>query len=226
MTDVRGHLGDWLAGSAGGPGGAGCARPAATGPGDASCSGGRPQPAAVSTADTPSGPSDSSASTAGTGHRCGRRACCCTPRPAPGPAGSSALVNRPGRRGWADRGLVGLRPELQAVDPLTATLAMVDVRWAYLDEAGTARQHSRYRYLLRRSDSGQLAIQVVIDTTPTLPDRDGRDWSQSVELPACPCVGGHPVPPPGNSGHPDATPALGAKLLVRGGLRRCGEPGR
>jgi hypothetical protein len=111
MTDVRGHLGDWLAGSAGGPGGAGCARPAATGPGDASCSGGRPQPAAVSTADTPSGPSDSSASTAGTGHRCGRRACCCTPRPAPGPAGSSALVNRPRRRGWADR---GCRPATRA----------------------------------------------------------------------------------------------------------------
>jgi hypothetical protein len=163
-------------------------------------------------------------------------------RPAPDTAAAAAPAAalpgrhpvRPGRLRWSTghvgvggrTGAVGLRPELQAVDPLTATLAMVDVRWAYLDEAGTARQHSRYRYLLRRSDSGQLAIQVVIDTTPTQPDRDGRDWSQSVELPACPCVGGHPVPPPGNSGHPDATPALGAKLLVRGGLRRCGEPGR
>jgi ketosteroid isomerase-like protein len=64
------------------------------------------------------------------------------------------------------RGLVGVRPEVQAVDPLTAALTMVDVRWAYLDEAGAARQHTSHRYLLRRADTGQLGIQVVIDTTP------------------------------------------------------------
>jgi len=64
------------------------------------------------------------------------------------------------------KGLVGIRPELRAVDPLTATLTLVDVRWAYLDEAGAARQHTAYRYLLRRSDAGQLGIQVVVDTTP------------------------------------------------------------
>jgi ketosteroid isomerase-like protein len=64
------------------------------------------------------------------------------------------------------RGLVGVRPEVQAVDPLTAALTMVDVCWAYLDEAGAARQHTSYRYLLRRADTGQLGIQVVIDTTP------------------------------------------------------------
>jgi ketosteroid isomerase-like protein len=64
------------------------------------------------------------------------------------------------------RGLVGVRPEVQAVEPLTAALTMVDVRWAYLDEAGAARQHTSYRYLLRRADTGQLGIQVVIDTTP------------------------------------------------------------
>ena len=64
------------------------------------------------------------------------------------------------------QGLVGIRPELRAVDPLTATLTLVDVRWAYLDEAGTARQHTSYRYLLRRDDTGRLGIQVVVDTTP------------------------------------------------------------
>jgi ketosteroid isomerase-like protein len=63
------------------------------------------------------------------------------------------------------QGLVGIRPGLRAVDPLTATLTLVDVRWAYLDEAGEARQHSSYRYLLRRSDAGQFGIQVVVDTT-------------------------------------------------------------
>jgi ketosteroid isomerase-like protein len=64
------------------------------------------------------------------------------------------------------QGLVAARPELRAVDPLTATLTLVDVRWAYVDEAGAARQHTTYRYLLRRSDSGQLGIQVVVDTSP------------------------------------------------------------
>ena len=43
---------------------------------------------------------------------------------------------------------------------------LADVRWAYLDASGAARQHTSYRYLLRRSDSGELAIQVVVDTTP------------------------------------------------------------
>jgi hypothetical protein len=67
------------------------------------------------------------------------------------------------------QGLVGIRPELRAVDPLTATLILIDVRWAYVDEAGRERQHTSYRYLLRRSDTGQLAIQVVVDTTPAQP---------------------------------------------------------
>jgi hypothetical protein len=64
------------------------------------------------------------------------------------------------------QGLVGIRPEVLAIDPLTAALTMVEVRWAYLDEAGNAGQHTSYRYLLRRADSGRLGIQVVIDTTP------------------------------------------------------------
>ena len=64
------------------------------------------------------------------------------------------------------RGLVGIRPELRAVDPLTTTLTLVDVRWAYLDEAGAARQHTSYRYLLRRSGADRLGIQMVVDTTP------------------------------------------------------------
>ena len=64
------------------------------------------------------------------------------------------------------KGLVAIRPELGALDPLTPNLTLVDVRWSYLDEAGEARQHTSYRYLLRRSDAGELGIQVVVDTTP------------------------------------------------------------
>lgn len=65
------------------------------------------------------------------------------------------------------QGIVGLRPKLRAVDPLTGALTLVDVGWAYLDEAGRERQRTSYRYLLRRADGGQLGIQVVVDTTPT-----------------------------------------------------------
>jgi ketosteroid isomerase-like protein len=64
------------------------------------------------------------------------------------------------------RGLVTARPEVQAVDPLTGRLILVAVRWAYLDAAGAEHDHSAYRYLLRRSDAGELAIQVVVDITP------------------------------------------------------------
>ena len=64
------------------------------------------------------------------------------------------------------QGVVSLRQELRSVDPLTGGLTLVDVRWAYLDEAGQARRHTSYRYLLRRTDTGDLGIQVVVDTTP------------------------------------------------------------
>jgi ketosteroid isomerase-like protein len=66
---------------------------------------------------------------------------------------------------YRSQGLVAARPGLRAVDALTPALTLVDVRWAYLDEAGSAQRHSSYRYLLRRSDPGQLGIQVVVDTT-------------------------------------------------------------
>ena len=67
------------------------------------------------------------------------------------------------------QGLVGLRPQVRAVEPLTGVLILVDVGWAYLDEAGRERRRTAYRYLLRRADSGRLGIQVVIDTTPAQP---------------------------------------------------------
>jgi ketosteroid isomerase-like protein len=67
------------------------------------------------------------------------------------------------------QGLVRLRPEVRAVDRLTGALTLVDAHWAYLDDAGDERQHTSYRYLLRRADTGQLGIQVVIDTTPAQP---------------------------------------------------------
>ncbi len=64
-------------------------------------------------------------------------------------------------------GLVGIRAELRGVDRLTPNLLLADVRWAYLDDAGEARRHSTYRYLLRRSaPEGRLGIQVVVETTP------------------------------------------------------------
>jgi ketosteroid isomerase-like protein len=70
--------------------------------------------------------------------------------------------------GYRARGLVAARPEVRGADPLTAALVLVDVRWSYQDAAGREHDHSSYRYLLRRND-GELAIQVVVDTT--VPDQ-------------------------------------------------------
>jgi ketosteroid isomerase-like protein len=67
---------------------------------------------------------------------------------------------------YRTQGLVGIRAELRAVDRLTPTLVLANVRWAYLDQDGQARRHSDLRYLLRRSAPGRLGIQVVVDTTP------------------------------------------------------------
>jgi Domain of unknown function (DUF4440) len=67
--------------------------------------------------------------------------------------------------GYRARGLVGARPQILAVDPLTVALTLVAVRWSYLDEAGREGDHTSYRYLLRRTGDGQHGIQVVVDTT-------------------------------------------------------------
>ncbi|HZA82194.1 MAG TPA: hypothetical protein VFC13_12110 [Actinomycetes bacterium] len=67
--------------------------------------------------------------------------------------------------GYRARGLVGARPQILAVDPLTAALTLVAVRWSYLDATGREGDHSSYRYLLRRTGDGQHGIQVVVDTT-------------------------------------------------------------
>src|SRR6266508_1650766 len=63
---------------------------------------------------------------------------------------ASIPVSEPGQveaafAGAADayraQGLVGLRPELRALDRLIGALTLVEVRWAYLDEAGADRKH-------------------------------------------------------------------------------------
>src|SRR5215211_7708935 len=77
------------------------------------------------------------------------------------PVTEAAQVEAAFADAYRAQGLVGIRPELRAVDPLTANLTLVDVGWA-----GVARRHSSDRYRLRRSDSDRLGSQVVVDTTP------------------------------------------------------------
>ena len=63
------------------------------------------------------------------------------------------------------QGLVGIRPELAAVEPL----ARPDPGRGPLGLPGRGRRRPPahlLRYLLRRSGTGRLAIQVVVDTTP------------------------------------------------------------
>lgn len=51
---------------------------------------------------------------------------------------------------YRERGLTGIAGTVERVDELTGTLTAVDVRWSYLDDAGTERSSSRFHYVVRR----------------------------------------------------------------------------
>lgn len=65
-------------------------------------------------------------------------------------------------RGAADahraRGLVTARATVERLEPITDDLAMADIRWEYLDAEGRVAEGNDYRYVLRRSVEGALAI--------------------------------------------------------------------
>ena len=65
--------------------------------------------------------------------------------------------------GYRARGLVEAHATVVAVEPLTASLAIADVRWEYRDAGGTTHERSRYRYIIRHRDDA-MRIQVVIQT--------------------------------------------------------------
>ena len=60
------------------------------------------------------------------------------------------------------RGITDTRAELQRVEWLTRRLAVVDVRWPYLDASGVERGEESSTYVLRRDDSGELKVQAAL----------------------------------------------------------------
>ena len=60
------------------------------------------------------------------------------------------------------QGITDTRAELQRVEWLTRRLAVVDVRWPYLDAQGVERGEETSTYVLRRDDSGELKLQAAL----------------------------------------------------------------
>ena len=59
-------------------------------------------------------------------------------------------------------GITDTRAELQHIEWLTRRIAVVDVRWPYLDASGDEQGEESSTYVLRRDDSGELKIQAVL----------------------------------------------------------------
>ena len=66
------------------------------------------------------------------------------------------------REQYNARGIADTRAELQRVEWLTRRLAVVDVRWPYLDAQGVERGAETSTYVLRRDDSGELKLQAAL----------------------------------------------------------------
>ena len=60
------------------------------------------------------------------------------------------------------QGITDTRAEVQRIEWLTRRIAVVDVRWPYLDAAGVERGQESSTYVLRRDDSGELKMQAIL----------------------------------------------------------------
>ncbi|TDB71084.1 hypothetical protein [Micromonospora sp. KC723] len=62
---------------------------------------------------------------------------------------------------YQQRELVAANALIEDVEPVSALLTMVAVRWEFLDSQGRAVPGERYRYLLRATDDGPVICTVV-----------------------------------------------------------------
>lgn len=63
---------------------------------------------------------------------------------------------------YVARGITDTRPEIVQLRWLTSRIAMVEVRWPYLDDRGKEMGEESSTYTLRRDDNGDLKIRVVV----------------------------------------------------------------
>ena len=59
-------------------------------------------------------------------------------------------------------GITDTRPEIQKLEWITDKIAVADVRWPYLDEAGTEKGAESSIYTLVRDESGELKVRSVV----------------------------------------------------------------
>ena len=69
-------------------------------------------------------------------------------------SGSKAQYNQ--------RGIVDTRAEIQRLDWITDRIALVEVRWPYLDATGKAVGEETSTYLFKRDDRGELKLRLAI----------------------------------------------------------------
>ena len=60
------------------------------------------------------------------------------------------------------RGIVSTRPDVFGLEWITDRLAVVDVRWPYLDGRGDEKGEEVSTYVLKRDDDGELKLHVAL----------------------------------------------------------------
>jgi hypothetical protein len=71
------------------------------------------------------------------------------------------------------RAITDTRGEIETIDWVTPRMALVQVRWPYLDDRGEEKGEERSTYLLRRDDGGALKLQVAIMHGESEPAQNG-----------------------------------------------------
>jgi hypothetical protein len=66
-------------------------------------------------------------------------------------------------------GITGTRADIRRLDWLTDRIVMADVRWPYLDANGNEKGEESSTYTLRKDDTGELKMQVVVMRGATVP---------------------------------------------------------
>lgn len=60
------------------------------------------------------------------------------------------------------RGITDTCPEVRRLDWPTSNIAIVEVRWPYLDAAGATHGYETSTYTLRRNEAGALKVRVAV----------------------------------------------------------------
>ena len=63
---------------------------------------------------------------------------------------------------YSAQGVTGTRPDVRNLTWLTRELALVEVRWPYLNERREEKGEETSTYVLRRDEAGTLRIQVAL----------------------------------------------------------------